>query len=181
MLMNQHVDGSCSYQGQDLFVLEILGWMRGGYFLDSGASNGIQGSNTWLLESSFAWKGVCVEPNDATYRELVRNRSCNCVRCCLYDREGPVDFLEAAGVYAGIVQEYDPNHLYFTRQILADRWPKDGDPPTVQKDARTLRSVLRQVSCADSYRLLEPRHRRLRVRHFEKFSIRRVPLPVAHC
>jgi len=137
---------SFSYQGQDLFVLEILGGMRGGYFLDSGASNGVRGSNTCLLESSFGWKGVCVEPNEEAYRELVLNRTCICLQYCLYDREGPVDFLEAAGVYGGIVQEYNPAHLRFTRRVLADRWPKDGGPPTVQKKARTLRSVLYEAA-----------------------------------
>jgi len=136
-------EGSRSYQGQDLFVLEVLGGVRGGYFLDSGASNGIQGSNTWLLESSFGWRGICVEPNDATFHELVRNRSCTCLNCCLYNREGSVDFLEMAGVYGGIMQEYDPGHLRFTQQVLVGRWPRSGGPPIVQKQARTLRSVLR--------------------------------------
>lgn len=145
MSLDQRVDGSHSYQGQDLFVLEILGGMRAGYFLDAGASNGLQGSNTRLLESSFGWKGICVEPNAAMFRELVRNRSCICLHCCLYDREGSVDFLEAAGVYGGIMQEYDPGHLRFTRQVLADHWPQGAGPPTVQKEARTLRSVLRQA------------------------------------
>jgi hypothetical protein len=134
-----------SYQGQDLFVLEALGQMYGGYFLDSGASNGMQGSNTRLLESSFGWKGICIEPNEAMFRELFRNRSCICLNCCLYDREGSVDFLEAAGVYGGIMEEYDPSHLRFTQGILADRGQKGEDLPTVRKEARTLRSVLHEV------------------------------------
>jgi FkbM family methyltransferase len=141
----QGADGSHSYQGQDLFVLDVLGRMRGGYFLDSGASNGLKGSNTRLLESAFGWKGICVEPNEAMFRELVRNRSCICLHCCLYDRDGSVEFLEAAGVYGGIVEEYDPGHLRFTREVLADLWPRNGFPPTVRKKARTLRSVLREA------------------------------------
>ena len=142
---NHYAESSFSYQGQDLFVLEVLGGIRGGYFLDSGASNGISGSNSRLLELSFGWTGICIEPNDATFRDLVRNRSCICLNCCLYDREGPIDFIEEAGVFGGIVQEYDPQHLRFTQEVLGDRWPEGQGPPTVRKQARTLKSVLREA------------------------------------
>lgn len=134
---------SYSYQGQDLFVMEVLGGHVGGYFLDSGASNGRKGSNTWLLESQYGWSGVCVEPNAETFRQLKVNRACVCLDCCLYDRDGSVDFLEAAGVYGGIIGEYDPRHLSFTRRVLGDRWPDGALAPTVSKVARTIRSVLR--------------------------------------
>ena len=68
-MSNHYAEYSYSYQGQDLFVLEVLGGIRGGYFLDSGASNGISGSNSRLLELSFGWTGICIEPNDATFRD----------------------------------------------------------------------------------------------------------------
>lgn len=134
---------SHSYQGQDLFVLEALGGQMGGYFLDSGASNGRKGSNTWLLESQYGWQGICVEPNAETFRQLRANRDCICLDCCLYDRDGPVDFLEAAGVYGGIIEAYDPQHLSFTRRMLGSRWPDGAPAPTVSREARTIRSVLR--------------------------------------
>jgi Methyltransferase FkbM domain len=136
---------SCSYQGQDLFVLDVLRGLRGGYFLDSGASNGVSGSNTLLLESAFGWTGICIEPNASLFPELRANRSCVCLQCCLYDCDGSVDFLEEAGVYGGILEAYVPEHLGFTRRVLADKWPEGSDPPLVKKEARTLRSVLREA------------------------------------
>lgn len=134
---------SGSYQGQDLFVLEVLGGQVGGFFLDSGASNGRKGSNTWILESQYRWHGICVEPNAQTFSQLKANRSCICLDCCLYDRDGTVDFLEAAGVYGGILGEYDDRHLQFTRRVLGERWSEGMEAPTVDKPARTIRSVLR--------------------------------------
>jgi Methyltransferase FkbM domain len=136
---------SHSYQGQDLFVLDVLGGLRGGYFLDSGASNGRKGSNSWLLESVYGWTGICVEPNQESFHQLKANRACICLDCCLYNQDGPVEFLEAAGVYGGIIDEYDPRHLEFTRKVLAGCWPEGAPPPTVSKQARTIRSVLRSV------------------------------------
>ena len=130
-----------SYQGQDAFVLEVLGGMRGGFFLDSGASNGVSGSNSLLLESEYGWNGICIEPNAATFRALAARRRCICLECCLYDREGSFAFLEAAGVYGGIVQEYDPDQLAYTEQMLA----RQGAVGAVLKPTRTLRAVLRQA------------------------------------
>ncbi|MGR4866303.1 FkbM family methyltransferase [Caulobacter sp. LARHSG274] len=128
-----------SYQGQDRFVIEVLGGLRGGFFLDSGASNGRRGSNSWVLERDYGWRGICVEPNGETFAQLVANRACICLDCCLYDRDGPVEFLEAAGVYGGILEAYDPRHLGFARRKAAER---PGGSATVRKTARTLRAVL---------------------------------------
>ncbi|MBT2449724.1 FkbM family methyltransferase [Streptomyces sp. ISL-43] len=115
--------------------------MRNGFFLDSGASDGVQASNTRLLETSFGWSGICVEPNAELYDRLVRNRRCACLDCCLYDREGSIDFLEADTI-GGIVQEYDPSLLRLARRRL--RVADGAGLPTVPKTARTIRSVLDQ-------------------------------------
>jgi hypothetical protein len=97
-----------SQLGQDKFVVEILRGMRGGFFLDSGASDGVTSSNTKLLEDSFGWKGICIEPNEDFYRALVKNRRCVCVNCCLYDRDSEVGFVEKAYTLGGILNEYHP-------------------------------------------------------------------------
>jgi FkbM family methyltransferase len=134
---------SNSYQGQDLFVLETLDGLRGGFFLDSGASDGVRGSNTLLLESEFGWSGICVEPNARLFARLVRARRCACVNCCLYDRPGEVEFFEAAGVLGGILAEYHPGLLQQARDLVASGLGTGGGS-TVTKQARTVRSVLRE-------------------------------------
>jgi FkbM family methyltransferase len=130
--------------GQDHLVLELLGGLRGGFFLDTGAADGITVSNTLLLEKEFGWGGVCVEPDDRFFEALVRNRQCQCVHCCLHDREGSVDFLEA-GTLGGIFDDYHPRLL--AHAVDAYRLPLDeeGRPRTVQKHTRTLRSLLRMA------------------------------------
>jgi hypothetical protein len=132
--------------GQDEFVLDVLDGMRAGFFLDSGASDGVQSSNTYLLEATFGWNGICVEPNDAFYAALVRNRRCQCLHCCLYDRDGTVDFLEAAGTLGGIVDDYDPAHLKYTTDALRRTGALSEPLSLVSKPARTVRSVLRDCA-----------------------------------
>ncbi len=97
-----------SQYGQDRFVITTLGGVRGGFFLDSGASDGVSVSNTLALERDFGWDGICVEPNDLMFEQLVRNRRCRCVNCCLYDRPGDVAFVERAQTLGGILAEYHP-------------------------------------------------------------------------
>ena len=69
----------------DLFVLETLGKERGGYFVEAGALDGVQASNTLLLEEDYGWTGICVEPDPQLYAELVENRTCICENACLYE------------------------------------------------------------------------------------------------
>lgn len=134
-----------SYQGQDRLIVELLGGLYGGYFLDSGASDGCKGSNTLLLERVYGWSGICVEPNDAAFRNLLVNRLCICLNCCLFNSDGTVDFLEAAGELGGITSEYDPAHLNYTRRALGAKWPEGAPPPTVRKQSCTLRSILQRT------------------------------------
>lgn len=130
--------------GQDRLVLNLLGGMRGGFFLDSGASDGVTSNNTKLLEDSFGWNGICVEPNEDFFTVLRKNRRCHCLNCCLYDRDGEVDFLENAYTLGGILNEYHPHHLRYAQRSFQLASNVDGLPATVSKPCRTLRSVLRE-------------------------------------
>jgi hypothetical protein len=116
-------------------VLELLGGLRGGFFLDSGAADGVSGSNTQLLEDKFGWTGICVEPNSAFFAALAENRRCQCVNCCLYDLEGSVEFVEA-DFLGGIRREFADQHLRQIKKLYGH------EPELVRRPARTLRSVL---------------------------------------
>lgn len=141
--------------GQDAFVIDILGGMRDGFFLDSGASDGVKGSNTLVLEQCYGWRGICVEPNPAFFASLVANRRALCVNCCLYDREGDVEFVEA-DVLGGILDEYHPRLLALATHVYGIPANGDGRPATVRRPARTLRSILREAGaprCIDYWSL----------------------------
>ena len=47
---------------QDIFVLLETGFKRDGYFVEFGATNGVDLSNSWLLEKAFGWTGILAEP-----------------------------------------------------------------------------------------------------------------------
>ncbi len=140
------IDKLYSEFGQDIFVLEMLGWKRNGFFLDSGASDGVQSSNTHLLEVSYDWKGICVEPNEVFFEKLVKNRKAHCLNYCLYDKEDYVDFLELGNDVGGIMEEYHPSHLHRAKasyDVLKDLY---GNPKTVKKLTCTVGQVLKECN-----------------------------------
>lgn len=63
---------------QDLFVIsetvDKIKNKKGGYFIEFGATNGIDLSNTYLLETEFSWTGILVEPARLWEKQLRANR-----------------------------------------------------------------------------------------------------------
>lgn len=73
---------------QDLYVLYKLDNKKNGYFVEFGATNGKQISNTYLLEKAFGWTGIVAEPSPFWHAELRRNRNCIIETKCVWKRSG---------------------------------------------------------------------------------------------
>lgn len=98
-----------SQAGQDAWVYgEVFDEKRDGYFVDIGAHDGVYLSNTYLLEKRYRWKGLLIEANPESFRSLQRNRSSTCIKACLDETEGKVQF-SPKGVMGGIVSEETRN------------------------------------------------------------------------
>jgi FkbM family methyltransferase len=95
---------SVSQLGQDLWVLEMSAYKRGGFFVEFGATDGVLLSNTYLLEREFAWNGLCAEPNQKMFAQLQKNRQCIVSDACIAGESGhDVEFI-FAGVFGGIAK-----------------------------------------------------------------------------
>lgn len=79
---------SKSQLGQDLFVLEKLSLKSNGYFVEFGATNGVDLSNTWLLETEFGWKGILAEPSQNWHSSLMQNRIAHITTDCVWSETG---------------------------------------------------------------------------------------------
>lgn len=55
---------------QDLFVLNHLDFKRNGFFVEFGATNGVNLSNSFLLERQFGWNGILAEPARIWHEQL---------------------------------------------------------------------------------------------------------------
>lgn len=80
---------------QDLMVLSELDFPFNGYFVEFGAHNGIELSNTLLLERKFDWSGILVEPCISSFQKIQINRESQALNYALHAKGGlQLDFIE---------------------------------------------------------------------------------------
>ena len=58
----------------DKKMLEFINY-ENGYFIECGANDGVDQSNTWYFEKILNWSGVLIEPLNKQFKELKKNRS----------------------------------------------------------------------------------------------------------
>jgi FkbM family methyltransferase len=82
----------------DRWIVEyIFPGKRCGYFLEIGASDGKEASSCYVLEKEFEWTGICVEPSDYFFDQLVVNRANSiCEQVCVSNKPGTVIFIEGS-------------------------------------------------------------------------------------
>jgi FkbM family methyltransferase len=76
------------YYGQhleDKYIIEnFFKNKTNGFFVELGALDGIQFSNTYYLENHMNWRGVLIEPTLSEYNKLINNRSkSKCFNCAI--------------------------------------------------------------------------------------------------
>lgn len=81
---------------QDIFVLRETERKTGGFFVEFGATNGVDLSNSHLLEKEFGWKGILAEPCRGWHRDLEANRNSVIDKRCVWRASGErLAFVEA--------------------------------------------------------------------------------------
>lgn len=102
-----------SQYGQDRFVdRAIFQGMFGGVFVDIGAHDGVEFSNTCMFERDRRWTGLCVEPNPDTYTTLASNRRCKTLQAAIGGTNGAASFIKVSGsgmlaMHSGLVETFD--------------------------------------------------------------------------
>lgn len=102
---------SYSQLGQDRIVLSLLNNKRNGYFVDVGAYDGVELSNTYLLETQYGWDGICIEPLPDKFFQCQKTRKCKCFQDAVYSEAGKFFEFKLAGLIGGIAQHID-RHLH---------------------------------------------------------------------
>lgn len=114
--------GSNSQYFQDLFVLSHTGYKQGGFFVDFGATNGLEGNNTMLLEKQYGWNGILVEPARVWHGELEKNRHCVIDRRCVWKETGKIiEFWETDAAVLSTAKEFAQSDLHHRSRLQ----PKD--------------------------------------------------------
>jgi len=95
---NQHYS---SQSGQDKFIFNCFfkNSFGNGFFVDIGAYDGVTGSNSLFFESKLGWDGIAVEPSNRQFKELNKNRNCECVNEAISNEKQTIEFIEVIDGY----------------------------------------------------------------------------------
>lgn len=102
---------SYSQLKQDIKVINFYNNKNNGFFIEIGASDGIQLSNTYLLETKYNWKGICCEPIPNIFEKLIKNRPNSiCYNEAVYNKSGltlTFDIANSCSLLSGITDHID--------------------------------------------------------------------------
>ena len=77
---------SFSQINQDINVISFFNNKTDMYFIDIGAHDGKSFSNTFLLEKTYNWKGICSEPLPSSFKKLTKCRNVICDNSAVFSK-----------------------------------------------------------------------------------------------
>lgn len=122
--------------GQDKYLNEnIFKNKKGGIYVDIGAYDGVESSNTLFFEESCNWNGICVEPLIDAFEKLKENRNCICINKCAASYNGTSKFMHVSPSIcppsprekgrtsnyekmSGLIDYYTSEHLEIINKII---------------------------------------------------------------
>jgi FkbM family methyltransferase len=103
-----------SQLGQDDWILNLIDKPKG-YFVEFGATDGVEKSNTLLLEQQ-GWSGIVAEPAKMWHESLLKNRTCHIDLSCVSITTGDTVKFTEAGEYSTISAYIKSDHHSGNRQ-----------------------------------------------------------------
>ena len=84
-----------SQLGQDVVALAVNRFKKKGFFVEFGATDGFDLSNTYLLEKKYFWEGIIAEPLPVWHGDLYKNRKCKIdTRCVWSSSDQNLEFID---------------------------------------------------------------------------------------
>ncbi len=113
-----------SQLGQEIFALIENDFKRNGYFVEFGATNGFDLSNSHLLEKEFGWSGILAEPAKLWHQNLQINRNCIIDHRCVWSKSGEIlSFHEADAAEFSTIHFLAENDLHKEHRKPGKQYP----------------------------------------------------------
>jgi FkbM family methyltransferase len=91
-----------------------------GFFVEFGATNGIDLSNTFLLETAFGWNGILAEPALHWHSQLFQNRKCKIDLRCIFAETGiNIEFQETELPELSTLLQYSSRDIHKKNRVSA--------------------------------------------------------------
>jgi hypothetical protein len=95
-----NIKSSRSQIFQDLFAYYFSGQKNKGIFIEIGGGNGVDLSNTYILEKKFSWHGVICEPDKRLHANILATRKC-------FLEKKPIHHSSNKKIYFSFKEPYD--------------------------------------------------------------------------
>lgn len=119
----KHIGDSKSQLLQDLFALHFLNHKRSGFFVEFGSTNGVNLSNTHILEMQFGWNGILAEPARCWAAALQTNRRCAIDLRCVWIKTGEkLRFLEASDAELSTIDPFADRDAHSTTRMTNEKY-----------------------------------------------------------
>jgi FkbM family methyltransferase len=143
--------GSARYSRPALYdldrKLEKYLAFRDGFFVELGANDGFNQSNTYYLERWLGWRGILIEPMPELYRQAVvqrpQARVFNCA-CVAFDYAGSDVEMRYANLMSLVKGSWRDPELEADHVAAGQRIENITHPYEVRVPARTLTSILEE-------------------------------------
>lgn len=119
--------GFSGQYGQDYFVSKFITFLpvREKYtFVDLGAHDGKQFSNSLFLDEISNWQGICIEANPKVFKNLVHNRpATRNINIAISQKNELVKFQVNTGyseMLSGVVKNYDLRHRFRIKRDIEE-------------------------------------------------------------
>ena len=85
-----------------------LNFKKQGFFVDFGATDGIEFSNSYILEKEYKWKGILCEPSKGWHEKLTVNRPNAIIdKRCVWKKSGEnIDFRECHSNTLSTIEDF---------------------------------------------------------------------------
>jgi len=117
-----------SQVGQDKWVCDYFKYKKNGYFVDIGAYDGVELSNTYYLEKELNWSGICMEPSPIAFKKLKEQRNCILINKAAYHKNVQLKFVEDG--LGGRIGN-DSKYSYMVDAVRMDQVLEENNSPKI--------------------------------------------------
>ncbi len=129
---------------QDNWVMQMLRFKTGGFFAEIGGHDGVENSNTLLLERMLGWHGMIVEANPRWHKVICQNRSAIAYNNAAFSESGGKLRFVDAGAIGGLVDFIHDDDIHAGKRNAAIE-----DGKVIEVYGRTVGEMLASASAPE--------------------------------
>ena len=125
---------SYSQLNQDRNVISFFNNKKNLFFLEIGANDGINLSNTYLLEKKYAWDGICSEVLPDKFKQLQENRNVKCDNLAVFNKSDLELKFTVSNLHSGITEYLKKGKTKAEKKILKNKKKKCKEPEKTKQE-----------------------------------------------